>query len=188
MPGYHNVSPTTPTWLAIRQLEDLLKENARFWSKVRVQSASSCWIWQASVLRNGDGQFWWPPTGRAEGAHRVAWMITRGDIPKGQEVMHSCDTPLCCNPIHLSLGTHGDNVRDASAKGHLAVARPNAQKLSAADVQFIRERVANGPRGTANRMAEQFGVTKSCISQLVRGTGNRRQYDAPLRPRLEKAS
>lgn len=186
--GLHNGSSPTPTWLAVRQFEDLRAENARFWEKVAIGPTSTCWLWQASKTRNGYGQFWWGPSGRPEGAHRVAWMITRGAIPEGQEVMHGCDTPLCCNPTHLSLGTHTDNVRDASRKGHLKCARPNAQKLSPADIAFIREQVAAGPRGTATKMAERFGVTRSCISQLVNGVGNRRQYDAPLRPRLVKAS
>lgn len=186
--GKHNVSSPTPTWLAVRQLSDLREENARFWEKVEVGPAGGCWLWQAGKTRNGYGQFWWGPSGRPEGAHRVAWILTRGAIPEGQEVMHSCDTPLCCNPTHLSLGSHADNVRDASRKGHLRCARPNAQKLTAEQVEFIRDQVATGPRGTANQMAERFGVTRGCISQLVRGVGNRRQYDAPLRPRLVKAS
>lgn len=183
LPGKHNVSSRTLSWLAVRQLEDLRSENGRFWSKVEMGPASAgCWLWKAAVTRNGYGQFWWSPSGRPEGAHRVAWMLTRGAIPSDQEVMHSCDTPLCCNPVHLSLGSHAANVRDASRKGHLSCARPSSQKLTPEQVQFIRDEVARGPRGTAARLAEQFDVTPGCISQIVNGIGNRRQYDAPLRP------
>ena len=53
-------------------------------------------------------------------AHRLIWEQEHGAIPPGLVVMHSCDNPPCINIEHLSIGTPGDNVRDASAKGRLA--------------------------------------------------------------------
>lgn len=49
--------------------------------------------------------------------HRLAWRLTRGEIPKGMIVMHACDNPPCCNPDHLKLGTYAENSAEASAKG-----------------------------------------------------------------------
>ncbi len=52
------------------------------------------------------------------GAHVVAWMRAYGlPVPKGMLVMHSCDTPKCVNPAHLSVGTQSDNMKDMVAKG-----------------------------------------------------------------------
>jgi len=42
-------------------------------------------------------------------AHRAAWLIHKGEIPKGMLVLHHCDNPLCCDIRHLYLGTHKDN-------------------------------------------------------------------------------
>lgn len=32
--------------------------------------------------------------------------------PKGMEALHSCDTPICVNPEHLSWGTRSQNMRE----------------------------------------------------------------------------
>jgi hypothetical protein len=51
-------------------------------------------------------------------AHRRALELATGQsIPAGQLVRHSCDNPPCCNPAHLSTGTHADNAADMVARG-----------------------------------------------------------------------
>lgn len=51
-------------------------------------------------------------------AHRIAferaWSIK---LKPGQVVRHTCDNPGCVNPLHLQLGTPGDNNRDTSVRG-----------------------------------------------------------------------
>lgn len=57
---------------------------------------------------------------RGEGmvfVHRAAWEVTYGPIPEGASVLHRCDTPLCCNPACLFLGTQDDNMKDMTQKG-----------------------------------------------------------------------
>lgn len=98
----------------------------RFWAKVDKDSGfaregmTPCWIWTGA----DDGR-----TSRGEGygkfkygekyirAHRVAYMITKGDIGEGLVIMHKCDNPKCVNPDHLKPGTHADNMADKMAKG-----------------------------------------------------------------------
>lgn len=95
----------------------------RFWSKVAKGAPDTCWEWQASRNNHGYGQFGIAsPDGprRMVGAHRVAWELTNGPIPDGQEVCHRCDNPPCCNPADLFLGTQQDNLDDAASKGRTA--------------------------------------------------------------------
>lgn len=180
--GVHNASHATSVGFTICQADakglGTPDDQRRFWAKVRF--GAGCWEWQAHCFRGGYGAFtWYGRFGqRPIGAHRCAWEMTRGEIPHGLSVLHSCDNRLCVNPAHLFLGTHKDNMADAVAKRRYSSARPGKQRLSPAQIADIRARLAVGPRGTASRLAKEYGVTKACISQLK--YGRYRQYDAPL--------
>ena len=80
----------------------------------KVDPASGCHIWQGSLNRQGYGQLSF--RGRPAGAHRVAWIIKRGPIANGLYVCHRCDERRCCNPDHMFLGTHTENMADMKAK------------------------------------------------------------------------
>ena len=96
----------------------------RFWKKVdrdgpiSVTAGGQCWVWTGHCDRNGYGMALPDNTGRRRAvAHRVAWQLSRTDIPDGLYVCHRCDHPPCVNPAHLFLGTQSDNLRDMAAKG-----------------------------------------------------------------------
>lgn len=89
----------------------------RFWAKVHV--TEGCWLWTGYTHEDGYGLINAREIGLSERerAHRIAWLLARGPIPEGVGVLHSCDTPPCCNPYDLFLGTQPANIADKVGKG-----------------------------------------------------------------------
>lgn len=136
-----------------------------FWSFVD-RSAEGCWEWQGQILSvNNYGRYRRKNPYGTERAHRIAWMIANGPIPKGMYVCHKCDNPPCVNPSHLFLGTQADNMQDMHLKGrgHAGESHANA-KLSDEEVEIIR----SNPLGVTQReLASKFGVSESLVSQII---------------------
>lgn len=87
----------------------------RFEKKYEPVTETGCWIWNASVDKDGYGYFHTKTVTRGakmQRAHRVSYQMYKGSIPKGKVVCHTCDTPSCVNPHHLFVGTHKENMQD----------------------------------------------------------------------------
>ena len=76
---------------------------------------TECINWSGGVNSKGYGTVRWK--GDMMLVHRVAWILTNGEIPDGLFVCHICDVPSCYNVDHLFLGDNTDNMRDMVAKG-----------------------------------------------------------------------
>jgi len=138
----------------------------RFWKGVDKGGPDDCWEWQKFTNPGGYGKI--KIQGKSWSSHRVSWMIHRGD-PGDKHVLHRCDNPPCCNPNHLFLGTHADNVQDMITKGRdEAILCPGESnhnsKLTEADVIEIRKRLANGERH--KDIAASYGVSRTAISDI----------------------
>lgn len=149
---------------------------SRFWSYVDKTPGQGpqgeCWEWQGSRVPDGYGQFWL--NGSMVGAHRAALLVTLGSLTEGLEVLHSCDNRPCCNPAHLSEGTHQDNLGDAATKGRMAGTRGRTGekstmgKLTDEQADEARRLYATGDYTQAS-LAERFGVHQTNIGKVVRG-------------------
>jgi hypothetical protein len=141
----------------------------RFWSKVH--KTEGCWIWLAFKNRDGYGRFG-ISTGERKYvclAHRFAWIITIGPIPKGMNVLHRCDNPACCHPDHLFLGTQQDNVADQMAKGR----KPKGEEcfnatMSDEKVRHIKEALKDTTVTKAS-IARRFDVHYFTLTQIAYG-------------------
>lgn len=139
------------------------KEAHSFWSKVDIVAANSCWEWMRYCLPFGHGQV---SIGRKTMlAHRVAYCLTKGEIPPGFQVRHLCDNPRCCNPKHLALGKDQDNSDDKCKQGRQARGSGNGRsKLSEEQVLQI-----HNSNKTQEELASQFGIRQSMVSRIKAG-------------------
>jgi hypothetical protein len=109
-----------------------------FWSRVwrcahRQPCKRCCWPWlgKAGKARYDDpgqccrgwyegGVFNYHELPRLYGAHVFAYIAAHGGLlplpGSAFAICHACDYQRCCNPPHLSLGSHADNARDRRGK------------------------------------------------------------------------
>jgi len=94
----------------------------RFWSKVKVQDG--CWAWTGAKTQ-GYGALNLGPRGAGSiRAHRLSYILHKGEIPAGMLVLHQCDNPECTNPDHLMIGDYAENMRHVSERKR----NPHSQK------------------------------------------------------------
>lgn len=138
----------------------------RFWSRVQRCEHTwdcdlCCWPWIAGTSSDGYGSFLYK--GRQLNASRVAWILhwNKGVCPDSKiETRHSCHNPPCCNPNHLSLGSHAENMRDRSEAGR------SFRKLSDQNNLDIRALYATG-RYSETQLGERFSVSVATISRVL---------------------
>jgi hypothetical protein len=87
------------------------RREARFWRKVsHAHERGRCWLWNGFTKTSGHGLTSWQS--KPIHAHRLAWILKRGEIEKGMCVNHKCRHPTCCNPEHMYLGSRAENMFD----------------------------------------------------------------------------
>lgn len=136
----------------------------RFNSKY-IKDVSGCWLWTASVAGKGYGQIKLPGQRKQMYAHRLSYLIHKGEDPGNKQVCHTCDNPRCVNPEHLFLGTASDNLKDMKSKGRSTFGEKNARaKLTESDVkQIIIMLEAKIPQ---TKIAKVFDVHQVTISKI----------------------
>lgn len=69
---------------------------------------NGCWNYTASKNPNGYGHL--SAWGKVMLAHRVSYIVFRGEIPKGLFLDHLCRNRACINPSHLEIVTNRENI------------------------------------------------------------------------------
>jgi len=152
--------------------KDPLNLGSMFWKHVQIGGLEECWPWLLAKSEWGYGRF--GPArkrGKSVYAHRTSWELTRGEISLGLEVCHSCDNPSCCNPTHLWLGTHKENMLDQYLKGRGRVA-----EVPISGEDHYRSKLSNDqareimtdPRRQVD-IAVEYGISQSQVSKIKLG-------------------
>lgn len=138
---------------------------ARFWAKVRRSSDNECWEWTASRTLGGYGQM--EIAGKFWSAHRMAWVVARGQIPDGVFVLHKCDNPKCVNPQHLFLGSAKDNASDRDRKGRGVTCQDGKMpvKFTSEQISSIKLDRAGGMK--IAELMTKYGISRQYVQRIV---------------------
>jgi hypothetical protein len=151
----------------------------RLWQAILIGQEDDCWPWLAGRSQEGYGKI--QDKGKTLVATRVVYELTKGPIPEGLGVCHSCDNPPCCNPKHLWLGTVKQNTHDAMHKNRLAKGeRIASSKRTREEVLRIIELSKQGVRNID--IAKQLGCSEANVGFIVTGTSWRHLTGGKVRP------
>jgi len=156
-----------------RQRVKTLEE--KFWEKVNKKGKDDCWEWLAGRNHKNYGNFY-VSIGNSKDkhwiAHRMAWKLTYGEIPKGLHICHHCDNPPCVNPNHLWIGTNKDNILDASRKGRLVrkIRGEDHHKSKLTEKEVIEIKHIRKETGLSFiKIGKMFNVHPTTIGYIMRG-------------------
>jgi len=124
-----------------------------------------CLEWTGHKSKSGYGRTFY--NGKKWRTHRLAIEL-EGISTDGWYVLHSCDNPLCCNPTHLRLGNHTDNMKDRSKRGRTKGANKGSAHYNATltddQVMEIRTRLLYGQK--QKDIALDYGISQSAVSKI----------------------
>ena len=124
-----------------------------------------CLEWTGGT--NGPGYGRTRINGKMEGAHRVALQLEGFNVIGTEKyVLHSCDNPRCCNPKHLRLGDHRENMKDAVKRHRYKGTRHHGAKFTNNDINEVRKLYATG-KYTQKDIGDMFNVHHSTIHLIV---------------------
>jgi predicted XRE-type DNA-binding protein len=153
--------------------QDPISRFNKFVSKVD----SGCHEWTSTIHRDGYGKFYLD--GKQMSAHRAAYMLFVGAIPKGMLVMHTCDNRKCVNPKHLRVGTYSDNFQDMVSKNrHIG-----RRKLTNDQVLRIIDLLNKGQH-SQQEIGDMVGISQITVSRISKG--QRRYLSAILNARTDQ--
>lgn len=170
------------------------KARARFMKHVlrNPEDPGACWVWTGAKNRLSRSAREADPKretvyghtslrGRNMLAHRVSFILFRGDLLPGFVVMHTCDNGLCVNPRHLVPGNASANQIDSYTKGrHYTLegsefCRSGRHRLSEAGLRSVK---SNG---------KQRKTCAGCAREAKRRSYYRRvNMAAGLQPELDR--
>lgn len=150
------------------------------WKRVTI-SEGGCWLWRG-VTTGGYGYM--DIRGQRFLAHRVAYTLFVGAIPKGKQLDHLCRVRHCINPAHLEVVTSRENVLRGEG-----ISAQNARKTHCKNGHpFSAENTRNRPDGRRRcRECERTQDQAYGSEYRVRNRGRRAEQQRARRARQGRA-
>lgn len=142
----------------------------RFHQKYTINK-NGCWEWNEKDLRGkrrGDYGVLKINQKRIS-AHRLSYMIYKGNIPDEMLICHTCDNTKCVNPNHLFKGTHIDNMRDKINKNrsnNIKGEMISVSKLKEKQVLEAREEYNNSDI-SIRQLSKKYNISPSSMRDII---------------------
>jgi hypothetical protein len=117
-----------------------------------------CWEWTGPV--NAKGRPYFDLNGQKVLAYRLTYELMTGDVLGDRMARHNCDNEICCNPHHITPGTHDENMKDMTDRERTG--------LPHGTVKAIKRLIAKN-EDTMQEIADKFGVSRTLISEIKQG-------------------
>lgn len=155
-------STNTKAYVKKTILKDKEKYIDRIKSSIEIDSESNCWLWQKYC--NPDGYGIISILSSTFNVHSVMCSIENDRFPEKDEVIrHSCINKSCCQPKHLSFGSHSDNMKDRKLFGE----KTSNAKLTEKEVLEIVDLLAEGKSGPS--IAKIYGIGYGAVYNIRDG-------------------
>lgn len=121
---------------------------------------TKCWEW-TGALGGRDGRPYFSFGGKRMLAYRLVYEIFTGNVlTKDLVVRHECDNKVCCNPHHLTHGTHQENMNDMKERERHGLPHNTVKAI---------KRLLDEGEFTQQLIAKQFGVSRQTITAINNG-------------------
>lgn len=158
-------------------VSEIKNTNEELWNRIEKRGPNECWPWLGWInggygrVQIGFETFY---------AHRVIFDIVNPGVisrrgPKTQNdygfLLHKCNNRICCNPNHLYVGTHKDNMQDRLKNGDGYKNLPKGEKhhasvLSDSDrAELINVHKVHGL--CAQELALRFNVNRNTVKSIL---------------------
>ena len=154
----------------------------KFMARVlKLRGRNACWLWTGPRGKRPNKNYGLCHLIKGQmQAHRVSYILFKGPIPAGLQVLHSCDNPPCVRPKHIRAGTAQDNVDDREKRGrahHHSGEKHGRAKLTWDLVRKIRRDCITGLKpinsvlviNSVRFLTQKYGVGESTIRHLLKG-------------------
>jgi|TARA_R110000822_G_scaffold300834_2_gene424368 DNA-binding XRE family transcriptional regulator len=127
---------------------------------VAMAGPDDCWPWKGKINAK-DQRPYITVSGIRRAAYVIVYELYTGEQADGRYALHSCDNSVCCNPYHLSWGSHQDNMDDMRNR--------DRHGLPKTVIRSIRKLLDN--KKTHQHIAELYGVSRETITAINNGRG-----------------
>lgn len=164
-----------PVALAVHKANQ--EDRRRFAELVLWAPGDACWEWQGCRMRRRNGALSYGLffIGRKVRilAHRAAWVLVNGPLPKDVVIRHRCDNVACVRPDHLLPGTQAENLADMRERGRGRMPAPRlgtAHHHAKMDPEKVREiRALRADGLSLAKIGSRVGLHASTVHDIVRG-------------------